>query len=387
MRLSVAWATGLAGLLCTLHGLPEARAAGNGGIALDQFEPAPAGDSFFGVPSPFARGPVTPRIIAMFDYADQPLKVTQEAAAGGPGAVVGRQAFLHLNASLAVQDRLLISALLPIALLQNGDSPRVMGARLASPTSAQVGDLRVGLRVRMLGDDEDPFQLAVGFNLHIPTAPAGSLAGEGTFREQPQLLAGGRFKIGVPFVWSANGGVLIRASDNPSMITYGAGLAASLFNERILFGPEFYAATPIQHGSFMLSGSTATIPANTTTNAELLVGAHIRVYRGLMVGWAAGPGLTRAVGTPDIRFVGSIGWAPGLPVKVEAQADSDGDGVPDLIDACPYAAGPANVDRRRSGCPVVDDDEDGIPNADDACPDKYGVKSANPKLNGCPPRK
>src|SRR5947209_4209218 len=133
MRLCVAWATGLAGLLCSLHGLPEALAAGNGGIALDQFEPAPAGDSFFGVPSPFARGSVTPRIIAMFDYADQPLRVTQEAAAGGPGAVVGRQAFLHVNASFAVQDRLLVSALLPIAILQNGDSPKVMGAHLASP--------------------------------------------------------------------------------------------------------------------------------------------------------------------------------------------------------------------------------------------------------------
>src|SRR5438876_355482 len=96
------------GLAAAAAGAAGGGSAGSGGIALDQFEPAPAGDSFFGVPSPFARGPVTPRFIAMFDYADQPLKVTQEAAAGGPGAVVGRQAFLHVNGSLAVQDRLLI---------------------------------------------------------------------------------------------------------------------------------------------------------------------------------------------------------------------------------------------------------------------------------------
>jgi OOP family OmpA-OmpF porin len=51
--------------------------------------------------------------------------------------------------------------------------------------------------------------------------------------------------------------------------------------------------------------------------------------------------------------------------------DSDGDGVPDQIDLCPFLAGSTK------GCP--DDDSDGVPNIIDACPDFQG----SPKFNGC----
>ena len=54
--------------------------------------------------------------------------------------------------------------------------------------------------------------------------------------------------------------------------------------------------------------------------------------------------------------------------------DSDGDGIKDSKDACPFDSGPENL----NGCP--DDDNDGIINKDDACPKQAGLAA----FNGCP---
>lgn len=86
--------------------------------------------------------------------------------------------------------------------------------------------------------------------------------------------------------------------------------------------------------------------------------------------------------------------------------DTDGDGVPDNLDKCPGT--PAGVKVDADGCPLVtvkepdkgdrapdapkeikvvaipnppDTDHDGIPDSVDACPDKAGI----PELKGCPP--
>jgi len=55
--------------------------------------------------------------------------------------------------------------------------------------------------------------------------------------------------------------------------------------------------------------------------------------------------------------------APALPARAQ---DSDQDGVPDSVDACPNTPFGAKVDER--GCPV-DSDHDGVPDGLDKCPD------------------
>jgi outer membrane protein OmpA-like peptidoglycan-associated protein len=58
--------------------------------------------------------------------------------------------------------------------------------------------------------------------------------------------------------------------------------------------------------------------------------------------------------------------------------DRDGDGVPDQFDKCPDVAAPT-----ADGCPL-DTDKDGIPDTLDACPKEPGPPNADPKKNGCP---
>src|SRR5689334_4677245 len=74
--------------------------------SLERFEPAPAGDAMFGVPSPAVGGHLVPRAAAIFDYADRPLSIDN---GNNRLVIVSRQAFLHLDASLALWDRLLVS--------------------------------------------------------------------------------------------------------------------------------------------------------------------------------------------------------------------------------------------------------------------------------------
>jgi OOP family OmpA-OmpF porin len=99
----------------------HAQAPGSG-IALDQLEPTPAGDALLGVPSPFIGGHLVLRGLLLFDYARNPLSIVSGAM---NGAIVANQAFLNVDASLALWDRILVSALLSVAVAQSGDSPTV----------------------------------------------------------------------------------------------------------------------------------------------------------------------------------------------------------------------------------------------------------------------
>lgn len=66
--------------------------------------------------------------------------------------------------------------------------------------------------------------------------------------------------------------------------------------------------------------------------------------------------------------------------SVRAMADGDGDGVPDLLDACPGTEAGDLIDP--SGCSVLDDDGDGVLNDSDSCPGTPSCATAD--ANGCP---
>lgn len=359
----------------------SARAQSFGGIALDQLDPAPAGDTFTAVPSPFAAGHLVPRGIALFDYAARPLTLVTTSSSR---AIVAGQGFLHLGASLALWDRLLLSLSLPIALVQSGEAPRAGRFTFGLPSSTQLGDLRLGARIRLVGDDGAPFQLGISADVHAPTATSGSFAGERSARVSPRLLAGGQASR---FVWSAAAGFDFHGEPNPLTFTWGAAAGARIGGDRAQVGAEIFGATPLQASFFDLDPQTR-IARGRISNVELELGVKVRLVRSLFLTAGAGPGLTNAVGTPTFRALGAIAWAP--PPELAAAptaatlADTDADGVVDRDDACPYAFGVASADRRRNGCPVIDTDEDGIADEGDACPDRAGVKSADPKRNGCP---
>ena len=86
-------------------------------VALDRFEPAPAGDRMFGVESPYALGSGVAHVALLFDYAHNPYTLKHGPGQSDVLPVVSDQMFLHLDASIAILDRVNLNFSVPAAVL------------------------------------------------------------------------------------------------------------------------------------------------------------------------------------------------------------------------------------------------------------------------------
>lgn len=335
-------------------------------LALDRFEPAPAGDRMFGVPSPFVAGDPALHVMLLGDYAHNPLVVARDDDGETVGAILEHQMFVHLNANLALWNRLGIDLNLPLAVVQEGESP----AGVTSPQTAAFGDVRVGARLRIAGEYYDPLQLGVGGYVWIPTGDDTSFVSDGAARGMPYLALGGR----VPhFLWTTSAGVELRRAQ-----TFGDVGQGTMFHGGAGFGVLLGEDEPFQIGPEATVAVTFDDVQSRTTNAELLLDARLRIGD-FEIGGGAGPGLSTGIGTPDVRGVFLLAYTP-LPPR-----DRDEDGVMDGNDACPDVAGVASTEPSKNGCPQEQDrDQDGIVDGLDACPELAGVASSDPAKHGCP---
>ncbi|HLV20042.1 MAG TPA: OmpA family protein [Polyangiaceae bacterium] len=350
-----------------------ASAQGTDGFALNRFEPAPAGDRFFAVQGADPGGHLQPRLMLLGQYAYRPLVLYREGGDERVGSIVSDQLFLHAAASLSLWDRLLLSVDMPFALVTEGDSPSTGNVVVQSPSGAAAGDLRLGARVRFIGEARGPLQLALAGYVWLPTGDEDKLAGDGSVRGVPALVLSGETDN---LAYAVNAGVTVRGerqllnSELGSELTFGGAIGLLLADRKLQIGPELYGATtlddPFSRG---------------TTQLEAIAGARYRAGP-IVFGAGAGPGFTDGVGSPALRAVASVAFAP--EVEKAAPADRDGDGIIDGADACPDTPGVASDDPSKHGCPP-DRDGDGIADASDACPDTAGVASDDPDKHGCPP--
>ncbi len=378
MRLGCTKRRALLGALATLlvarsSAAQETTATG----ALERFQPSVPGDGFFGVASPSVGGHLIPRARAVVDFGLSPLAIQEGDTRT---AIVSQQTYLHIGASLPLFNRALVSFDMPFALAQSGDSPSVAGVAFPSPSGADVGDLRLGARVRIFGEDVNQFQVAGGVYFYVPTGPSGSYAGDGAIRAEPHVILGGRVK---QFFYSVSLGTTIRASQRPSSFDFRAGAAVVLKDGFFQAGPEFSLSAPFSK-DILLDTPTTRIYAASPVSAELLIGAKLRPLPFLVVGAGAGPGLTNGWGTPAFFAVGSVGYEPLPPPPKKEEPDIDKDGIFDKDDYCPSVRGVKHQDPKKNGCPA-DTDDDSIFDVDDACPKEPGKASSDPQKNGCPP--
>jgi len=359
-------------------------------LALDRFQPAPAGDRFFGVEGDDPAGHLEPRLMLLGDYAYRPLALYQGTNDQRLGNIVSHQLFLHLAAGISLWDRLLVSANLPIALVNSGQTQTVAGQTVGSLSGAAVGDLRAGLRLRLLGEARSLANLSVSGYVFVPTGNKDKLTSSGDVHGTPGLVLAGEDDS---FAYAVTAGTDVHKQTSfggrtmGSQLTFGGAFALLFADRTIQVGPEIYGTT-------VMTGSDSF--TRSTTNVEGILGARFRV--GPMVfGLGAGPGITRGIGTPTVRGVASIAYAPvpekplppppPPPRKKLPPSDRDKDGIYDKDDACPDEPGVRSDDPQKNGCPPPppDRDGDGIIDREDACPDIKGVKNDDPTLNGCPP--
>jgi OmpA-OmpF porin, OOP family len=367
------------------------------GGALDRFDPSPAGDTFFSLPSADVWGQLRLSGSAEFSYARDPL-VLRESGGGSPLPWVSDQSILHVQLSLEAFKRLKLDVELPALLTEGGSSGSLGNFAVTSPSGAHVGDVRVGLRAALLHQDGFVPAAAITLSVWAPSGNAATFAGAGTYRFQPGIVIGAEY---AHLVWGASVGTRFQPESTTgvvgSQIVGGVGVAGRVIG--LTVGPE------LSYGASLGDQRNAIVSQVSGANAEVLLAARYRIGP-LAAGLAAGPGLGRGPGTPTFRIVAGLsgtfdllsnddvvedtghGGAGGASSQAALPAlppplDTDGDGVPDAEDACPTIVGDATPGAYRRGCPS-DRDRDGIFDVDDACPDVPGVASSDPKKNGCP---
>jgi OmpA-OmpF porin, OOP family len=273
-----------------------------------------------------------------------------------------------------------VNADIPFALAQSGDE--VAGSGASTPSGGKLADLRLGLRFALVGTYKDPFSLALAGDVWLPTGSKADLTSDGQVRANPKLVAGG---VSGAFVYDFNAGILFRKHQDlgtpevGTALTFGAAAGVRLADGMFQVGPELYGNTVLPQND-----SDSPFLGAHSSPIEAILGAKVRLGD-IVIGAGAGPGLSKAPGTPQLRALLSIALVPTI---TEAPKDRDGDGVNDQVDACPDLKGIPNVDPAKNGCPPppppADRDGDGIPDAQDACPEKPGVPNADPAKNGCP---
>ncbi len=271
-------------------------------VALDRFEPAPAGDRMFGVESPYAAGDGVPHVMLLTDYAHDPYVLHHGPGFADVGAVVGDQMIVHLNASVAIRSRINLNFDVPAAMVQDGTSPTSATTTYASPRDAAFGDVRLGVRVNLYGARDAPFQLAVSGYVWVPSGADKLYLSDGKVRGMPSIIAGGRGRF---FEWSFASGIQIRPRQavdtgivEGTSLQIGGGFGFVLAGGKAQIGPEI-------RGSFVLSPLD-----RRTTGAELGLDARYRLFDDFEIGLGAGPGLTSGFGTPDVRVVGMLAFTP-----------------------------------------------------------------------------
>src|SRR5262249_54450898 len=144
-------------------------------------------------------------------------------------------------------------------------------------------------------------------------------------------------------------------SELGSELTFGAAAGVCGLDCALVLGPELYGSTVVtsSEGAFK----------RRNTPLEVLLGAHYAHPSGWRAGLGSGVGLTRGVGTPEVRGVVSFEWVlPHEPPKPPKKPDRDRDGVADDEDVCPDVPGVTRVDDK-NGCPF-DADNDGVADGD-----------------------
>ncbi len=363
-----------------LTAAPEARAQ----VALDQLKPAPLPSDGFALSRPDTLSQMQWAVSFLIDYANDPL-VYELRDPEEEREVVNDHLVLHLAGAIGVTDRITLFATVPTHLVMRGHDP---GALAPEADGAGLGDFALGGRFWLLGEVGSTLALSGELIARLPTASLvnseQAYSGDRVGSYEPALvleLRSGAFDIRV------RPGVRLRQQRTVSNLklgselVYGIGMRANvaegLYAHAELFGSAMFADF----------GKRETVPL------ELLFGAKYNVS-GWMVGSAIGPGLTKGYGSPDVRWVFTVAYAPeqeGQPRRPAMREpsdyqpeDSDSDGIMDPYDSCPRQPEDKDEYEDIDGCPDLDNDRDTVLDVSDHCTMEPEDDDNFEDQNGCP---
>ena len=369
-------------------------------VQLDQFRPAVTAEDGFQVNRPDDRGHLRFGAQLSLDYALNPLvyETSLGMASSEQSSVVEHQLAAHVGLSLSLVDRIVLYATLPVNLLMTGIDTPPAGFRGADGTG--LSDLWLGGRVRLFGERNDVFALAIQATFLLPTAmwanASQTYSGDQGLVVHPELL--GELRFGGGWRLTMNVGGRFRARDQSRLgldpdtrlnvsqeLTGGLGLSMPIWSDiegrSAGLQLEAYGATTVDE-----------FADRETSPLEAILGIRVQPVCGFNIGLAGGTGISRGYGSPDFRGVLSLGWSdsqcptePAAMVVEEAViGDIDHDGILDNVDQCPNE--PEDIDsfEDENGCPDPDNDQDGILDVNDRCPLEPEDRDGFQDEDGCP---
>lgn len=368
---------------------------------------------------------------------------------------------MYASAGLEVFDRLTIGATMPVTWVEGGNQLNSGGntgignSAAVTPYSTNgpaAGDVRLDARFVAWRNGDRTAAVGVQASMFAPSGQGSStnFGGDGTDVEfMPMVTGEWTPSTKFPIAIVANTGVHFRTensiNDPAGKIGNGGGLGIGnewrwavgaylpIVGGRFRLGVDIFGQTGLDSDGTV--GNTIFTKQNTPIEWDVEGRMKLKIAGTdhWFVGAGAGSLINQGYGAPDLRVVGLFGLylpisdtdanSPEARQKLHAKIreslkDSDGDGIPDDVDACPDEpedhkepdAGdgcpapsdrdgdgiPDNVDKcpdkpedkdgvdDSDGCPEDDADQDGIPDAKDACPKEPGQADPDPKKNGCP---
>jgi outer membrane protein OmpA-like peptidoglycan-associated protein len=315
----------------------------------------------------------------------------------------------YAHIGMEVSRRLSLNIALPIMLYKfTSDDPLYAGVGEGGidGNRAAIHDVRFDARVMVFESDSRKLRLGLGGALWAPTGNGGAFTSDDAL--SGYVFGAGELDFGKWFL-TGNIGPQFREERSiggpngdlytDSELRYAFGAYLPLRGGKIRPGVELWGTTgiapvgPTEESTFFGSRNTT---IEWLAQVRMLLDQRQRVW--FMGG--AGTRLFTGYGAADIRLLVSIGtfltlkdfdsgspppkvtFAPDADLK---DPDSDGDGYPDSIDACPHEKEDGKPPNPTDGCPGnADRDKDGIPDNVDQCPDKPEDKDGVQDEDGCP---
>lgn len=352
-------------LLAAALSLPATAAAQQGAMQLEQFEPQPSSAGVLSQPTSH----VIPGNHLVFElwghYQRSPLTLYPADGSAPVQALPDR-----LTGEFLAGYGLLDVADISVAVPWSGAiTPSEVAFARRTPdelSTANLGDIRLHIKSDLMNalargrDRTGGFGVGLGATVWFPTGSVESLTGDRQVRGEARVAADWT----APFGLKVGGNVGFQFQPESHLradvytgnrLRWGASLAVPL-------GPLPMEAIATAYGAVPLRADRVLA---TNTPAEVLAGVRFRAPFGLHGTIAGGAGLSPAVGVPEGRIIGQLGFDVSLKRPPPKQTgDPDGDGIIDEYDVCPFEAETFNGTRDDDGCPEADFVEAKISTAD-----------------------
>ncbi len=289
----------------------------------------------------------------------------------GPRTEVVSSVFAgQLVGAYGLTETLQLGVSLPLVFSISGDGldPATGMASGSGLQATGFGDLRLEIKGNIINDPS----LAVAWYGGI-SAPTSFGAGGNDYLgdDLPSVRLGSalHWQTGA-FHLAGNLGVILRkprqvyAVEIGQQLTYGLGSAYS-------FTQNFSAIAEVFGRSGLTQIDLGASPL------EAIGGLRVHATDSVSITAGGGAGLVGGIGSPGLRFVLSLGYAPDL-------GDSDGDGIPNNRDRCPLLPEDKDQFEDSDGCPDNDNDGDKREDSVDQCPNDKEDLDGFEDEDGCP---